>query len=77
MCLSIPGKILSIGEYGRAEVDVGGVQRTVDLTLVPEAVVGDYVLVHVGFAIERVDEAEASETLALLRQLAESVDEVR
>ncbi len=76
MCLGIPAQIVSLGEGPRAEVEIGGIQREVDLTLVPEARVGDYVLVHVGYAIQRIDEDEARETLSLLRQMAEAAGEV-
>ncbi len=72
MCLGIPARIISRADGSSAEVEVGGVRREVDLTLVPEAVVGDYVLIHVGYAIQRVDEAEAQATLELLRQMAEA-----
>ncbi len=75
MCLGIPARIVSLGEAFRAEVEIGGIRREVDLTLVPESKVGDYVLIHVGYAIERIDEAEAMETLALIQQMAEAVDE--
>jgi hydrogenase expression/formation protein HypC len=69
MCLAIPALITSVeGTMARAEV--GGVGRTISLMLTPEAQVGDYVLVHTGFAIGMVDEAEARETLRLLQELA-------
>ena len=74
MCLAVPGKIVAI-EGTTASVDFGGVTRDVDLTLVPEASSGDYVLVHAGFAIQLMDEAEAEETLNLFRELARSLDE--
>jgi len=63
MCLAIPGKILEIQELGplrAARVQFGGIVRQVSLSFVPEAGLGDYVMVHVGFAISRVDAAEAS-----------------
>lgn len=69
MCLGIPGKIIEItGDdlMRMGKVDFGGVKREVSLAYVPEAEVGDYVIVHVGFAISQVDEAEAQETLDLL-----------
>lgn len=73
MCLGIPGEIVSVREedgarFGR--VRFGGISRDVCLACVPEAAVGDYVLVHVGFAIARLDAAEAERTYALLRELA-------
>ena len=72
MCLAIPGKILSSQELGPARtgrVQFGGIVREVRLDFVPEAQVGDYVLVHVGFAISMVDEAEAMRTYELLAQM--------
>ncbi len=71
MCLGIPGKILEI-EKNVAKVDVGGLVRDISLDLCPDASIGEYVLIHTGFAIQRVDEEEAKETLELLRQLAEA-----
>ncbi len=71
MCLGIPARIVSRKEGCCAEVEIGGVSREVDLTLVPESKVGDYVLIHVGYAIQRIDEAGALETLTLIRQMAE------
>jgi hydrogenase expression/formation protein HypC len=72
MCLAIPGKVLEAEEsqglrIGR--VQFGGIVRSVRLDFVPEAAVGDYVMVHVGFAISRVDEQEAERTYALLREM--------
>lgn len=65
MCLGIPGKVLERqGEW--AEVEFSGVRRKVNLLFCPEAQVGDYVLVHVGFAIQRLEEEEALETMRLL-----------
>jgi hydrogenase expression/formation protein HypC len=71
MCLAIPAKIKSIDGIN-AEVEVGGVGRTISLWLLPEAQVGNYVYVHTGFAISVVDEAEALESLRLLQELAET-----
>ncbi len=71
MCLAIPAQIKSINGQ-EAEVDVGGVGRTIGLWLTPEARVGDYVYIHAGYAISVVDEAEALESLRLLRELAET-----
>jgi hydrogenase expression/formation protein HypC len=77
MCLAIPAKIESI-DGSQANVEVGGVSRTISVYLTPEAKVGDYVYIHTGFAISIVDEAEALESLRLLRELAETypVDEL-
>jgi hydrogenase expression/formation protein HypC len=71
MCLAIPALIQSINGVD-AKADVGGVSRTISLWLTPEAKVGDYVYVHTGFAISVLDEAEALESLRLLRELAET-----
>jgi hydrogenase expression/formation protein HypC len=67
MCLAVPGRILSIAEVDgtvMAEADFGGVRKNVCLQYVPDAVVGEYVVVHVGFAIQRLDEESAQQTLA-------------
>ncbi len=74
MCLAVPGKILSItGEdFARmARVSFGGIVREVSLAYVPEAREGGYVIVHVGFAISVVDEAEALQTFEYLKQMGE------
>jgi hydrogenase expression/formation protein HypC len=74
MCLGIPGRVTMIfAEEGirMGKVDFGGVIRTVCLAYLPEAREGDYVIVHAGFAISRLDEEEAQRTLALLRELQE------
>jgi hydrogenase expression/formation protein HypC len=70
MCLAIPAKIKSIDGF-MAEVDFGGVSRRISLRLTPEAKVGDYVIVHTGYAINTLDEKEAMETLRLLEELSE------
>jgi hydrogenase expression/formation protein HypC len=72
MCLGIPGKVVGI-EKNVAKVDVGGVLRDISLDLCPDVSVGEYVLIHTGFAIQKVDEEEAKETLDLLRQMAEGI----
>jgi hydrogenase expression/formation protein HypC len=72
MCLAVPGKVLESHDVGPnriAKVGFGGVTRQVFLDFVPEAEVGDYVLVHVGFAISRIDEAEAKRTYELLEEM--------
>ncbi|WP_085829923.1 HypC/HybG/HupF family hydrogenase formation chaperone [Collinsella vaginalis] len=69
MCLAVPGKIQSIDASRRATVDMLGVTREASLRLVPEAQVGDYVLVHAGFGIQVIDPEEAHETLELLREM--------
>ena len=77
MCLAIPAQVTSIDVH-EAQVDVGGVGRTISVMLTPDAKVGDYVYIHTGFAISIVDKAEALESLRLLRELAETypVDEL-
>jgi hydrogenase expression/formation protein HypC len=81
MCLAIPGKIVSITAqldetFRYASVSFGGIVKDVNLAMVPEAVVGDYVLVHVGVAISKVDEEEAHKTFEYIRQVGE-LDELR
>ncbi len=73
MCLGIPGKVVEIndGPLKMARVDFGGVRKEACLEYVPETQIGDYVIVHVGFAISRVDEEEALRTLELLRMIDE------
>ncbi len=74
MCLAVPGKIVSIqGEelLRQARVDFGGVLKEVNLAYVPEAQVGEYVLVHVGMAISIVDEEEASKVFGYLKEMGE------
>ena len=74
MCLAIPGKLLSKEDRAGAlmgRVDFGGITREVQLDFVPDAKVGEYVIVHVGFALSRLDAEEASRTLELLREMGE------
>ena len=74
MCLAVPGKVVEIlgeGDLRMGRVDFSGVTRQACLAYVPEAQVGDYVLVHVGFALSRVDEQAAIETLRTLAELGE------
>lgn len=78
MCLAVPGKVLDSEETGGirlGRVQFGEVTRQVCLDLAPDAAVGDYVLVHAGVAITRVDEAEARRTLALLEQIGQLGEE--
>ena len=74
MCLAIPGKVIDVcesGEWSRTgKVDFGGVVKEVSLALVPEAVIGDYVIVHVGMALSKIAEEEAQQVFAYLRQMA-------
>jgi hydrogenase expression/formation protein HypC len=84
MCLGIPGQIVEISDADNnlALVDVGGVQRIINIAFIvdddwpPSACVGNWVLVHVGFAMSRLDETEAMRTLALLRELGEAQAEM-
>ncbi len=69
MCLAIPVLIKSI-ENKEAEVEIGGIARRINLELTPEAKVGDYAIVHTGYAINILDQAEAAETLRLLEEIA-------
>jgi hydrogenase expression/formation protein HypC len=75
MCLAVPAKVLGVDENAlgvtMGTVDFGGVTKGVCLACVPDVEVGDYVMVHAGFAISKVDEAEAEETFRLLAELAE------
>jgi len=73
MCLAIPSKITKI-ENNMATIDVEGVQREASLLLLEDAQVGDYVIVHAGFAIQKLDEAAARETLDLLREALAAVE---
>jgi hydrogenase expression/formation protein HypC len=70
MCLAIPAKVKSIDGV-EAEVEVGGVSRKASIMLTPEAKVGDYVLLHTGYAINVIDEEEAQETLKIFQEIAE------
>jgi len=74
MCLAIPSKITKI-ENGIGTIDVDGVKRTTSLLLVEDARVGDYVIVHAGFALHKIDEKAAMETLNILKEAAAFVDE--
>jgi hydrogenase expression/formation protein HypC len=79
MCLAVPGKVLTketIGGVEVGQVQFGGITRQVALGFVPEAEVGDYVMVHVGFAISRVDAAEAQRTYEILEQLGALEEEL-
>ncbi len=75
MCLAVPGKITSISGddplLRTGKVDFGGILKEVSLAYVPDAKLGDYVIVHVGFAISQVDEAEAKQVFEYLRQMEE------
>lgn len=78
MCLAIPGKILSVHEadplFRTGNVSFGGIIKEVNLACLPEAQVGDHVIVHVGVAISKLDEAEASRVFEYLKQMNELAD---
>jgi hydrogenase expression/formation protein HypC len=79
MCLAVPGKIIEIFEKGglpMGKIDFGGVFREACLSYVPEAQVGDYTVIHVGFALNLLSEEEALETLAMLKEIADLGDEL-
>jgi hydrogenase expression/formation protein HypC len=79
MCLGVPGKITEIYESGglrMAKIDFGGVVREACLAYVPEAEIGDYTVIHVGFAISQLSEQEAMETLDLLREFIDLEEEI-
>jgi hydrogenase expression/formation protein HypC len=78
MCLAIPGKVIEIDRSTTpvmGNVDFAGITRSVCLEWLPEVVEGDYVIVHVGFAISKLDEEEALETLRLLREMGDLAEE--
>ncbi|WP_261554700.1 HypC/HybG/HupF family hydrogenase formation chaperone [Frankia tisae] len=72
MCLAVPGRVVAIGERDgipMAEVDFGGVRKDVCLQYLPDTRIGEYVIVHVGFALQRLDEQSALETLATIARM--------
>jgi len=77
MCLAIPGRVLEITDAGNrlARVDVSGVVRNVNVGLLEDVQPDDWVLIHVGFALSKVDEDEAHATLALLQQLGDAYEQ--
>ncbi len=79
MCLAVPGRIIDISEdrgTRMATVDFDGIRKEICLAYLPDIDVGDYAIVHVGFAISRIDEASALETLAMFRELGVLDDEL-
>jgi hydrogenase expression/formation protein HypC len=77
MCLGIPGEVVAkttTNGLAMGTVDFGGIRKEVCLAYVPEIALGEYVIVHVGFAISRIDQAEAHRTLAVLRAMADLVE---
>ena len=79
MCLAIPGKILEIDSTSQplmGKVSFGGIQKQICLELTPDAAIGEYVIVHVGFAISKMGETEALETLKLIEEMENFGDEL-
>lgn len=72
MCLAIPARVIELRPPDQAVVDLGGVRKTISVALVPDTRVDDYVVVHVGFAIGRVDPDEARHTLALFAEMSDA-----
>jgi hydrogenase expression/formation protein HypC len=75
MCLAVPAEVVEVHEFDVATIDIGGARKKVSLDLIDGVEVGDYVLVHAGFAIDKIDESEAAKTMELIRELAE-LDEI-
>jgi len=74
MCLAMPTRVIEIDQGGLAKVDLGGVQKQISLALLDDVVVGDYVIVHVGFALQKLDPLEAEKTIALFQEMAALVE---
>ena len=74
MCLAMPTRVTAIDENGLATVDLGGVQKQISLALLDDVAVGDYVIVHVGFALQKLDPDEAERTIALFHEMAALVE---
>lgn len=72
MCLALPARVVELLSGQRAVVDLGGVRKEVSIDLVDDAQVDDYVIIHVGYAIGKIDPEEAARTLALFAELAQS-----
>jgi hydrogenase expression/formation protein HypC len=79
MCLAVPGKVISIDESNpelrMAKVNFGGVNKNICIQWVPDVKVGEYILAHVGFALNKVDEKDAEETIKILREMGD-LDEI-
>lgn len=76
MCLAVPARIETLTAPGFAIVDLGGVKKEISLALIDDASVGEYVIVHVGYALQKLDEEEAQRTLELFAQMGQ-MDELR
>jgi len=74
MCLAIPARVVALPEPDAALIDVGGVRKRVSLALLDDVAIGDYVIVHVGYALTRLDPAEAERTLALFAEAQIAMD---
>jgi hydrogenase expression/formation protein HypC len=74
MCLAIPAQVVELMDDDRATVDIGGVRKAISLALVEDVEVGDYVIVHVGYALNRLDPEEAEKTLRLFAELGERLE---
>ncbi len=72
MCLAVPGKLVSILSSDEATADLGGIQKNVNVSLISDPKPGDWVIIHVGFALQRINEEEARATLALLADAAKT-----
>ena len=72
MCLAVPAQIVEVLENGLARCDLNGVKKEINVSLIAEPEVGDWVIVHVGFALNRIDEYQAQETLRMLSSLTQS-----
>ncbi|MEF3365174.1 HypC/HybG/HupF family hydrogenase formation chaperone [Methylocystis sp. 9N] len=70
MCLAIPAQVMELLGDGMARIDMGGVSKAISVALVEDVVIGDFVVVHVGYALSKIDAEEAERTLALLRDAA-------
>lgn len=74
MCLAIPAQVIELVNMEHAVVDMGGVRKTISTALVDDLQIGDYVIVHVGYALNRLDPEEAAETLRLIAEFSEVAD---
>jgi hydrogenase expression/formation protein HypC len=80
MCLAIPGKVIEIDTSSKplmGKVSFGGVQKNICLDWIPDVKVGEYIIAHVGFALNKIDEEEAKETLKLFEQMSEKMDDIK
>ncbi len=74
MCLGIPAKLVEIEDSISGKVEIGGIRRRINLSFVEDVRIGDYVIVHAGFAITKLDKEEAEKTLKILRELAQEIE---